>query len=86
MRDPAQTAAPSPHTSAPADMPSDTARLLANTVPLEMECCGRRIEATYSARNDIVTVKYRDKTLSTYSPQGDHKAVARQLLCVMLTI
>lgn len=84
MRHPTQHAAPRP--SASSDAPDDTARLLANTVPLQMECCGRQIEATYSARNGIVTVKYRDKTLSTYSPQGDHKAVARQLLCVMLAL
>jgi hypothetical protein len=54
-----------------------------------LERGGRTIEATYSTRNGIVTVKYRGKTLSTYSPQSDnadYKAVARQLLSVMLTI
>ncbi|WP_426400039.1 hypothetical protein ACN9M1_18620 [Ralstonia sp. R-29] len=65
---------------------SDTSRLLADTAPLQMECCGRKINATYSTRNGIVTVKHRGKTLSTYSPDGDYKAVAHRLLCVMLSI
>lgn len=64
----------------------ETSRLVAETIPFHIERAGRSIEATYSARNGIVTVKYRGKTLSTYSPQGDYKAVARQLLSVMLTI
>ncbi|MCT7305219.1 hypothetical protein ACTJK6_11240 [Ralstonia sp. 22086] len=67
----------------------ETARLVAETIPFNLERNGRSIEATYSTRNGIVTVKYRGKTLSTYSPQGaeaDYKAVARQLLSVMLTI
>jgi len=67
----------------------DSARLLAETIPFNIERGGRSIEATYSTRNGIVTVKYRGKTLSTYSPQGDeanYKAVARQLLSVMLSI
>lgn len=86
MRQPAQQAATyllPPATSATS---SDTSRLLADTAPLHMECCGRRIDATYSTRNGIVTVKHRGKTLSTYSPDGNSKAIARQLLCVMLTI
>lgn len=65
---------------------AETSRLVAETIPIHIERAGRSIEATYSSRNGIVTVKYRGKTLSTYSPQGDHKAVARQLLSVMLTI
>ncbi|CAJ0787122.1 hypothetical protein LMG19083_01532 [Ralstonia psammae] len=67
----------------------ETARLVAETIPFHIERGGQSIEATYSTRNGIVTVKYRGKTLSTYSPQGDkadYKAVARQLLSVMLTI
>ena len=65
---------------------SDTSPLLADTVPLQMDCCGRKINATYSTRNGIVTVKHQGKTLSTYSPDGDYKAVAHRLLCVMLSI
>jgi len=65
---------------------SDTSRLLADTVPLQTEYCGRKINATYSTRNGIVTVKHQGKTLSTYSPDGDYKAVAHRLLCVMLSI
>ncbi|KHK50176.1 hypothetical protein PI87_23625 [Ralstonia sp. A12] len=89
MRHPAQQAIashPHPRTSASSGTSSDTSRLLAETVAFHIERGGRRIEATYSARNGIVTVKHQGKSLSTYSPQGDFKAVARQLLSVMLTI
>lgn len=75
----------SPAPSAPRET-SETSRLVAETIPFHLERGGRSIEATYSTRNGIVTVKYRGKTLSTYSPQGDHKAVARQLLSIMLSI
>jgi hypothetical protein len=81
----------SPHTRRcrPSPATQETARLIAETIPFNLERGGRTIEATYSTRNGIVTVKYRGKTLSTYSPQSDnadYKAVARQLLSVMLTI
>lgn len=82
MRHPEQQALAS---SSPLPTP-EASRLVAETIPFHIERAGRSIEATYSARNGIVTVKYRDKSLSTYSPQGDCKAVARQLLSVMLTI
>ncbi|CAJ0889815.1 hypothetical protein R20233_03436 [Ralstonia sp. LMG 32965] len=90
MRHPEQQAS-APYSSLSAVPPAshDTARLIAETIPFHIERGGRSIEATYSTRNGIVTVKYRGKTLSTYSPQGDeanYKAVARQLLSVMLTI
>ncbi|AMP40137.1 hypothetical protein ACKZDW_24105 [Ralstonia syzygii subsp. celebesensis] len=65
---------------------SDTARLLADTVAFHIDRGGRRIEATYSARNGIVTVSHQGKSLSTYSPEADHHTVARKLLSVMLTI
>jgi hypothetical protein len=93
MRHPEQQvpASYSPLSSAPPapTAPSEASRLVAETIPFHIERAGRSIEATYSARNGIVTVKYRGKTLSTYSPQGDkadYRAVARQLLSVMLTI
>lgn len=90
MRHPEQQALASYSSlSAVSPAPKDTSeasRLVAETIPIHIERAGRSIEATYSSRNGIVTVKYRGKTLSTYSPQGDHKAVARQLLSVMLTI
>ena len=90
MRHPEQPALAS-YSALPSAAPTpqdaqETSRLVAETIPFHIERAGRNIEATYSTRNGIVTVKYRDKTLSTYSPQGDHKAVARQLLSVMLTI
>lgn len=65
---------------------AETSRLVTQTIAFHIDRGDRRIEATYSARNGIVTVKYRGKTLSPYSPQGDYKAVARQLLSVMLTL
>ena len=91
MRHPEQpTSATYPPPSAPpaAALPAtaETARLVAETIAFHIDRAGHRIEATYSARNGIVTVKYRGKTLSTYSPQGDYKAVAGQLLSVMLTL
>lgn len=93
MRHPEQQA-PASYSPLPAVPPAspatpETARLVAETIPFNLERGGQNIEATYSVRNGIVTVKYRGKTLSTYSPQGDmadYKAVARQLLSVMLTI
>ncbi|CAJ0685169.1 hypothetical protein [Ralstonia holmesii] len=93
MRHPEQQAPASysPLSAVPPTPPAtqETARLVAETIPFNLESGGRSIEATYSTRNGIVTVKYRGKTLSTYSPQSDkadYKAVARQLLSVMLTI
>ncbi|MEF2249938.1 MULTISPECIES: hypothetical protein [Ralstonia solanacearum species complex] len=65
---------------------SDTARLIVDTVPFHIDRGGRRIEATYSTRNGIVTVCHQGKSLSTYSPEADQQAVARKLLSVMLTI
>jgi len=86
MRHPTQQVlAPHPLSAAPSASP-ESSRLLAETVAFHLERGTRRFEATYSARNGIVTVKYQGKSLSTYSPQGDFKAVARQLLSVMLTI
>lgn len=92
MRHPEQQALASyspPSAVPPSPATQETARLIAETIPFNLERGGRTIEATYSTRNGIVTVKYRGKTLSTYSPQGDeanYKAVARQLLSVMLSI
>ncbi|WP_414056677.1 hypothetical protein, partial [Staphylococcus aureus] len=75
MRHPEQQASASyPQLSAVPPAPPashDSAPLLAETIPFNIERGGRSIEATYSTRNGIVTVKYRGKTLSTYSPQGD---------------
>ncbi len=87
MRHPAhQATSQRPISSTSQATSSDTSRLLADTAPLQLDCCGRKINATYSTRNGIVTVKHQGKTLSTYSPDGDYKAVAHRLLCVMLSI
>ncbi len=87
MRHPVQQATTQrPISSTSPATSSDTSALLADTAPLQMDCCGRKINATYSTRNGIVTVKHQGKTLSTYSPDGDYKAVAHRLLCVMLSI
>ena len=87
MRHPAhQATSQRPISSTSPATSSDTSRLLADTAPLQLDCCGRKINATYSTRNGIVTVKHQGKTLSTYSPDGDYKAVAHRLLCVMLSI
>lgn len=77
---------PAPYATPARPAQSDTARLLADTAPFHIDHGGRRVEATYSARNGIVTVRHLGKSLSTYSPGADYKTVARKLLSVMLTI
>lgn len=62
MRHPEQQALASyPPLSAvpPSPATQETARLIAETIPFNLERGGRTIEATYSTRNGIVTVKYR---------------------------